>query len=112
MSKFKVGDTVRIKDDASRFGWLRPGEMGVITGFDHEVVLFADPAGVSNQSRYWQHEIVEPAQPKKVTAKEIRSLLREARRALAVMDDPDATYEEYARAQDKFAKAVEGVVNK
>lgn len=63
MSEFKVGDRVRVKDNADADGWLKPGEEGVIdeiTPTYHTTAMVATFYKDGEESQYYAHEI-EPS---------------------------------------------------
>lgn len=66
MSKFEVGDKVRVRHDAIQHGWLRLGEDAVITGRyeSGDLYRFENPTGGA-ESRYYDRELVLVARKRK-----------------------------------------------
>lgn len=118
MSKFNVGDTVRVKDNAAAHGWLRPGQIGTISDVYEGTDIFrfyqVSRAGGASESRYYARELelAEMPSEKKPTRGDVNRLLKKARKVASVYDDQDSTLDEYLRALRKFEQAVVEVMNK
>jgi len=54
--QIKVGDTVRIKDNAAEYGWLKPGEISKVGSVTGDALFFYNSGG--DTSLYYVWEVV------------------------------------------------------
>lgn len=84
MSEFKVGDRVRIKDDAEADGWLRPGEVGEITSIEigamgnGQCLNFEGISSSLTPSLYYGYEVEPYVEPEPVDHSVAIDALRDA----------------------------------